>query len=505
MPPSPETLFEQVCDHARQTALLASVEGLLGWDERTMMPPAAAPHRAEQMTLLSAMIHRRTTDPRFGGWLEELAASERAADPHGDMGATVRGLKRIHDRAVRLPTALVEELTRTAVLGQQAWEEARERDDFGRFQPLLEKTVRLKREEADALAIGRCRYDALLDEYEPGESTDRVAAVLAGLREPLVALIDAIRGASQRPDAAVLKHRFPLAAQEALGRAAAAEIGFDFSRGRLDETVHPFCAEAGPHDCRITTRYDEHYLPMGLFGILHEAGHGLYDQGLDPAAYGLPLGSPVSHGIHESQSRLWENQVGRSRAFWEHGFSRLKQFFPAALTGVSLDDFHFAVNAVAPSTIRVEADEATYNLHIIVRFELEQALLEDRLAVADLPAAWNAAYREYLDIEVPNDAQGVLQDVHWSGGSFGYFPTYTLGNLYAAAFFAAADAALGGLEALLARGEFQPLLDWLRENVHGHGQRFSAAELIMRITGAPLSHAPFMDYLRGKLTPLYRI
>ena len=503
MPESSSALLEKACDHVRRTALWASIEGLLGWDERTMLPTAASPHRAEQMTMLASVIHRRRTDPQLGERLAELAESPLAADPYSDAGATIRRLKRDYDRATRLPVPLVEELTRTAVLGQHVWQEAREQNDFARFRPLLEKTVRLKREEADALGIGRCRYDALLDRYEPETSTEQAAAMLAGLRAPLVALIEAIRGSGREPPTAVLKRPFPLAAQEAFGRAVAAEIGFDFARGRLDVTAHPFCAEAGPHDCRITTRYDEHYLPMALFGILHEAGHGLYDQGLDADAYGLPLGSPVSLGIHESQSRLWENQVGRSRAFWAHVYPRLKQQFPGMLDDASGDDFHFAVNAVVPSTIRVDADEATYNLHIIVRFELEQALIDDRLAVADLPSAWNAAYREHLGVEVPNDAEGVLQDIHWSGGSFGYFPTYTLGNLYAAELYAAAESELGGLDAQLARGEFRPLLEWLREKVHRQGQRYPAAELVARVAGRPPSHAPLIDYLRGKLAPLY--
>jgi carboxypeptidase Taq len=280
-------------------------------------------------------------------------------------------------------------------------------------------------------------------------------------------------------------------------------IGFDFRRGRIDVTAHPFCAGMGPHDCRITTRYDEHDFPMAFFGILHEAGHGLYEQGLPTEHYGLPPGSYVSLGIHESQSRLWENAVGRSRSFWRHFFPLAQQRFPDALSDVGLDDFHFAVNDVRPSLIRVEADEATYNLHIIIRFELERAVLAGELRVADLPGAWRDKYRENLGIEPPSDADGVLQDIHWSAGLIGYFPTYTLGNLYAAQFFAQADADLGGIDGLLARGEFAPLLGWLRDRIHVRGQCYSAAELAVAVTGRPLSHQPLLDLLRGKYDPLY--
>ncbi|MEX0977907.1 MAG: carboxypeptidase M32 [Pirellulales bacterium] len=277
----------------------------------------------------------------------------------------------------------------------------------------------------------------------------------------------------------------------------------DFRRGRLDVTAHPFCTELGPNDCRITTRYDEHFFNGAFFGTLHEAGHGIYDQGLRTDWYGLPPGEYVSLGIHESQSRLWENLVGRSRAFWQHFFPALQQAFPAALSGVSLDGFYFAINDVRPSLVRVEADEATYNLHILVRFELEQALLKGDLPVSDLPGAWNEKYHQYLGIRPDSDSDGVLQDVHWSAGLVGYFPTYSLGNLYASQFFEQAEKDLGALAPQFARGEFAPLRRWLTENIHRHGRCFSAAELVQRITGKPLSHAPLIAHLRKKLGPLY--
>ncbi|HZZ73813.1 MAG TPA: carboxypeptidase M32 [Pirellulales bacterium] len=496
------TVFEKLCRDARETALLGSVESLLGWDERTMMPSAAGEYRAEQMTLLAGMIHERRTNPRVGQWLDELLAAPEGQNRHTELGATIHQLKRQYDKKVKLPQRLVEELTRTSVLGQQTWVEARAADDFARFRPLLEQTIALKREQADALGYPECRYDALLDEYEPQALTSQVAQVLAELRAQLVPLVAAIRDSGRRPDTRFLKAHFPAAIQEEFGKLAAAEIGFEFQRGRLDITAHPFCTSVGPHDCRITTRYEEDYFPSAFFGVLHEAGHGIYDQGLLPEQYGLPLGEAVSLGIHESQSRLWENLVGRSRGFWEHFYPALQQRFPD-LKRVAEADFYFAINDVQPSLIRVEADEATYNLHILIRFELEQALLNDELRVADLPGAWREKYEHYLGLTPPNNADGVLQDIHWSAGLIGYFPTYSLGNLYAAQFFERANQDLGGLQDLFRAGDFTPLRQWLRKELHEPGQRYSATELVERVTGKQLSHVPLMRHLRGKLGPLY--
>jgi carboxypeptidase Taq len=500
-----ERLYGQLIDHFRQTALAGSIESLLGWDERTQLPPAAAEYRAEQMTWLSGLLHDRRTDPRVGDWLAELHDSPLAADPASDSGATIRELKRQYEKRVKLPKALVEELTRTSVLGQHAWFEARKNDNFALFRPLLEKTYHLKRQEAEALGYEECPYDALLDDYEPGALTSDVTRTLAALRDELVPLVAAIRDSGRAPDRSIITRRYPVEAQRAFGTETAARIGFDFARGRLDVTAHPFCTGLGPHDHRITTRYEEEYFPCAFFGILHEAGHGMYDQGLRTDEYGLPLGDALSLGIHESQSRMWENQVGRGRAFWEYFYPAAQRAFPAALGNVSLDDFYFAVNDVRPTLIRVEADEGTYNLHILIRFELEQALLNGDLAVADLPEAWDNRYMQYLGIEPPDDADGVLQDIHWSAGLVGYFPTYSLGNLYAAQFFEQAQADLGDLSAMFRRGEFQPLLDWLRTNIHQQGKRYTASDLVRRITGKPLSHAALIAHLRRKFGPLYGI
>ena len=500
-----EAIYPLVCEQSRETALLASIENVLEWDERTKMPPAGGEYRAEQAAYLSGLVHQKQTAPQVGEWLDQLLDSPLAADPHSDSGAVIVNLKRDYDKKTRLPQALVEELTRTGVRGQQGWAEARQASDFAKFQPLLEQMVALKRQEAAALGYDATPYDPLLDDYEPGESTANVTRVLAELRDALTPLVQAIGESSQRPEVSILSRSYPVAAQESFGKQVAAQIGFDFRAGRLDVTDHPFCTGLGPGDVRITTRYDEHAFSDALFGILHEAGHGIYDQGLPREYFGLPTGEAVSLGIHESQSRMWENQVGRGQAFWEHFFPQARAAFSDSLGDVELPAFYAAINDVRPSLIRVEADEVTYNLHILIRFELERALLEDDLSVGDLPTAWNEKYASYLGIRPTNDAEGVLQDVHWSAGLFGYFPTYALGNLYAAQFFAQAKRDLGDLESAFRRGDFSPLRDWLRRHIHSQGRRYTAAQLVERVTGAPLTHEALIDHLTGKFGEIFRL
>ncbi|MEX0937540.1 MAG: carboxypeptidase M32 [Pirellulales bacterium] len=497
-----QTALDQLCDHARQTALLSSTLSLLEWDERTKLPSAGGDYRAEQIAYLAGLIHQRETDPKIGHWLDSLEGSPLAADRHSDDGTTVRQIRREYDKKTRLPQDLVEAIARTSVQSQQVWVEARRQKDYARFRPHLEVMIRLKREEAAALGYEDDPYDALLDEYEPDARTGQVAHVLGQLRDALQPLVQSIVDSGRTPNRSILERSFPRDRQEQFGRRLAEQIGFDFNEGRLDETVHPFCAGMGPRDTRITTRY-EPFVASSIYTILHEAGHGIYDQQLRSEVYGLPPGNAVSLGIHESQSRMWENFVGRSRAFWEHWYGPLQEAFPDATSGVPLDDFYFLINDVHPSLIRVEADEATYNLHILVRFELEHDLIGGGLSVDDLPEAWNAKYEQLLGITPPDDAQGVLQDVHFSAGLFGYFPTYSLGNLYAAQIFEQAERDLGDLADMFRRGEFTPLRQWLGENIHQHGQRYTAAELVERITGKPLSHEPLMKYLRGKFAPLY--
>lgn len=497
--------YTKLCDHARETALLESIESVLGWDERTYMPIAAGEYRAEQITYLSGQVHKRRTDPRLKDWLEQLADSELARDSHSDTATTIRELRHNYDKQSRLPQKLVEELTRAAVLGQQVWVEARKNNSFTSFEPTLKRMFQLQRQKADALGYRESAYDALLDEYEPEETAANVTRVLTTLRQELVPLVQAVGASHKKAPVEILRRNYPAASQSAFGKQIAAKLGFNFDRGRLDVTHHPFCSGMGPHDCRITTRYDEQFFSSAFFGILHEAGHGMYDQGLRPDYFGLPPGHYLSLGIHESQSRMWENLVGRSRAFWDYAFPHAKIAFGGALAETNVDDFYFAINDVRPSLIRVEADEATYNLHIIVRFELEQALIRGDLSTADLPGAWNDKYREYLGITPPSDADGVLQDIHWSAGLIGYFPTYSLGNLYASQFFAAADKELGGLDAQFARGEFHGLLGWLRRQIHERGRCYTARELVQKVTGEPLSHKYLMQHLRRKFGTLFAV
>ncbi len=501
-PHSPAYL--ELIEHLKQTALLGSCAHLLGWDEQTYLPPQGGELRANQMALLSGMVHERATAPRVGELLSQLEEATGGSDEETPEAANIREARRSYDRAVRMPKRLVEELSRVTILSQQAWVEARQQKDFSKFLPWLEKVVTLKREEAAVVGKeGAPPYDALLDDYEPGMTTEMVQAVFTPLREELVTLVQQIAGAERSPDRSLITREYPVEAQRRFGPQAAEAIGFDFAAGRLDEAAHPFCSGIGPGDCRLTTRYDAHFFPQALFGTLHEAGHGLYEQGLDREAFGTPMGHAVSLGIHESQSRMWENFVGRSRAFWEHFFEPARETFPDALAGVSLDDFYRAVNIVEPSFIRVEADEVTYNLHIMLRFKLEQPLISGDLPPADVPTVWNETFENYLGLTPPDDALGCMQDVHWSGGLIGYFPTYALGNMYAAQFYRAAEAELGDLHEQFARGEFTPLREWLRTNIHERGQLYRADRLLEVVTGQTLSHTPLVTHLRNKFAALY--
>jgi carboxypeptidase Taq len=422
------------------------------------------------------------------------------ADP--DRAANVREWRRDHDRATKLPATLVAELATVESKAQQAWAEARSKNAFHAFRPWLERMLELQRAKADCLrAPGQSRWDALADLYEPGMRAADLRALFGPLRARLVALRERLASGRRVGDAFA---RVPIdeARQEAFVKAVVAAMGFDFQRGRVDKSAHPFCTKVGD-DVRLTTRFHRDNVLDALGSTMHEGGHGLYEQGFENEYFGTPLGEAVSLGIHESQSRLWENHVGRSAAFWQWCWPQAQRHLGEACAGHDAASVFAAANVVQPSLIRVEADEATYDLHVMVRFELEQQLIEGELGAANLPAEWDRRYREFLGINVPDDRQGCLQDVHWSCGLFGYFPTYTLGNLYAAQFAAAADKALGGLAPMLARGEFAPLREWLRRNVHRHGRRHEPAELCKLVTGAPLSAEPFLAYLEQKLGAVY--
>jgi carboxypeptidase Taq len=497
--------YDRLILYQKKTATLESCSSVIGWDRETFMPPTAAPHRAEQLALLSGLSHERRINPEVGEWLSACEDSELAADPLSAEAVNIREIRRVYDKNIKVPPSLVEELTRVASLAHQAWIEAREKSDYKIFRPWLENVIGLKREYGEIVGYKDVLYDAFLDDFEPGESTRNISLVFAALRKDLVPLIEAIVGSRHRPDRSIVKRCYPIEQQRIFGEMAAASIGFDFNAGRLDTVVHPFCSGLGPNDTRITTRWDQNYFNSALFSILHEAGHGLYNQGLPKKHWGTPMGNSVSLGIHESQSRLWENIVGRSRSFWEYFYPKAQAIFAHQLEDVPLDDFLHAVNDVRPSFIRVEADEATYTLHIVLRFDIEQALVSGDLDTRDLPEAWNEKFKALFGKEVPDDANGCLQDVHWSFASFGYFPTYALGNLYAAQFYQQARTDIADLEESFARGDFSLLLDWLRKNIHAQGMRYKAPALIEHVTGEPLNHQHMITSLRQKYTEFYRI
>jgi carboxypeptidase Taq len=501
----PREAYEELTRKVKEEAVLASCVEVLGWDEETYMPAAGVAHRAEQQALLAGLLHDRATDPGLGELFAALEGSDLIADPESAETVNVREIRRLYDRAIRLPRSLVEEFARITSIAQREWVTAYERSDWSLFQPWVEKVVKLKRAEAAALRPGHDLYETMLDEYEPGMTVRQVSALFDALRGELIELVGAIAASPRQANLSILHRQYPLDRQRQLGEAAAAAVGFDFRRGRLDTSPHPFFARLGPSDCRITTRFNLHHFGDALFGILHEVGHALYEQGLDPEAYGLPIGESVSIGVHESQARLWENTVGRSLPFWRHFYPQARALFIDALHDVSLDDFYFAINHVAPSLNRVRADEVTYNLHILIRFEMERALVAGDLDAADVPGAWNELYRRYMGVIPANDAEGCLQDGHWGGGLIGYFPTYTLGNLFAAQLFEHASIELRNLDDDFAQGRFDRLLDWLQQRVYRHGQRYTAPRLIEHATGATPDHQPLLAALRWKYGELYRL
>jgi carboxypeptidase Taq len=469
------------------------------------MPRLGSAHRAEQMALLARLGHEMFTATEVGELLAAVEGSALAADAGGEPAVNVREVRRQYDRAVKLPRELVEELARVTTRAQQVWQEAKAANDFAAFRPWLEKVVGLERQKAQAIGYRGVPYDALLDEFEPGATTAEITRLFADLRADLAPLVTALTSSGRKAPREVLEGDYPVERQKAFAQEAAAAVGFDFTAGRLDETVHAFCSGIGPGDCRLTTHYDPRTFTKSFYGTLHEAGHGMYEQGLPAEHYGTPCGTFASLGIHESQSRLWENFVGRSRSFWEYFLPKAREAFPGVMGGVSPDQIAFAVNDVRLSFIRVQADEATYNLHIVLRFELEQALVSGDLAAADVPGAWDEKFHALFGLRPPDAASGCLQDIHWSMGGLGYFPTYTLGNLYAAQLMGAARRDLGDLDGDFRRGEFGRLKGWLNEKVHKAGRRYPAGVLCERITGRPLSHKPLIDYLRGKYAPLYGI
>jgi len=487
--------YRKLLKRAREISLFAGASEVLSWDAETYMPQKAVDFRAEELAALGGHTHRLFTARKVGDWIQECEQQGFAAD--SPEGANLREWRRRYDRATKIPTRLVEKFERTRTHAREAWKEARSKSKFRIFKPHLQKLLDLNRQRADAWGYQESPYDALLEEYEPGMRVSNLRTLFAELRPAISSIVGPATKRSKSIPADILDGDYPIAAQQALNRKASEAIGYDFQAGRIDTTAHPFCSTLGPGDCRLTTRYNERNFTQSFYGILHETGHGLYEQGLPAEHFGTPLGTAASLGIHESQSRLWENHVGRHPAFWEHWHPIACEHFPH-LSKLSPSQMAAAVNRVSPSFIRVEADQVTYDLHIILRFEIESKLIEGQLPVADVPAYWNEEFEKMIGLKVSNDAEGCLQDIHWSLGGQGYFPTYTLGNLNAAQLFKRANQDLPNLESELATGQYANLLDWLRKNVHQHGLRYLPQQLIEKATGEPTAAKHHIEYLQRK-------
>ncbi len=495
--------YEELLYRLKDIELVGQIGSLLSWDQEVLMPPNAAPLRAEQLAWISKTAHERLTDPKIGILLDEVGS-------RGNLGevelANLRLARQSYERATKLPTEFVEEMAKHRSKSLISWTEAREKDDFSIFREDLSVSIDHARRKADFLGYEELRYDALLDLYESGLTVDTLDPLFSGLRDKVAPLIKAVSEEASRPDLSwVEDNSWSQESQEALSQIISEAIGFNFSSGRRDRSTHPFCGGPNPDDVRWTTRYNESEPFGSLFGSMHETGHGTYEQGRPRNLDFQPAGKANGLGVHESQSRLWENQVGRSRAFCDWSLSIWKEYFPENMSGVDSEQLWRAVNLVEPGLIRVDADEATYNLHIMIRYEIEKQLISGEIEVDELPDLWDSMYEEFLGIKSPNSSKGVLQDIHWSMGAIGYFPTYTLGNLYAAQLLEAAKKELPNYEDQIRSGDFQPLLNWMRKNVHSRGSVLEPAALIEEATGSPPSPDAFVDYRRNKTEGLYEV
>ncbi|RPJ09747.1 MAG: carboxypeptidase M32 [Spirochaetaceae bacterium] len=499
--------IERLQESDREITALAHALETLRWDQETYLPQGGIGERALQISLLQGIIHDRVTSTEqkelFAACGMTEAAAANAEEAADITQAFLREAFRRYNRQTKVPKTLVTQLAMSQSLAQAEWIKARKVSSFAMFAPHLENLLGLLRQYAECQGYKDEIYDALLDEYEPWTKTKDIASVFEKLKSRLVPLYKNILGKKTAKDDEVLKRSFPVEKQREFCNKLLAMMNFDLDRGRMDVSAHPFTTTLGGDDIRLTTRYNEHFFPSAIFGTIHEAGHGLYEQGMARELRGTILANGASLGIHESQSRFWENLIGRSRGFWKACYAEFARLFPKALLDIPLERFYRAINSVSPSLIRVEADEVTYNLHIILRFTLERRLLDGSLAVQDLPEAWNRESANLLGIKPPTDREGVLQDVHWSMGAIGYFPTYSLGNLYSAQFFDTMKKALPGIEYNIANGKLKPVREWLLENIHRHGSMYSADQLVKRVTGKPLDPSYFLTYIQKKYGEIY--
>jgi carboxypeptidase Taq len=497
-----EKKFNELKEILGEILDLNAVGGLLGWDQQTYMPRGGAEVRGYQMATIGKIAHEKFTSEQVGKLLEELNPVAAELDPDSDERRLLKVTTRLYEKEVKVPTEWVVEFAQVTAAAHEAWGTARAENNFPKFQPFLEKIVELRRRYAEIFAPYDHVYDPLLDDFEPGLKTADVKAIFGALRPQQVELIQAIQQCPQ-VDNSFLHQPFAEQKQWDFGVQVISKFGFDWNRGRQDKSLHPFTTGFGIDDVRITTRISPDFLNMALFGTMHEAGHALYDLGSDHSYERTPLAGAASLAVHESQSRMWENLVGRSLPFWEHFYPYLQESFPSQLGNVSLEKFYKGINRVEPSLIRVEADEATYNLHIMLRLELEIALMEGTLAVKDLPEAWNSRMQDYLGLTPPDNAQGVLQDIHWSGGMIGYFSTYALGNLISVQLWERIIQEIPDLTEQIRQGKFDALLGWLRQNIHQYGSKYEPQELVQRVTGTKIDPAPYMRYLKDKYGKVY--
>jgi carboxypeptidase Taq len=498
------TKFRELLTRLGEVTDLEDAASVLSWDQQTYMPAGGAQARAQQLTTLKKKGHELFTCDEIGQLLDDLEAELDGADYHSFEASLLRATRRKYDRKRRVPPDLVARLAKATALGHTAWEKARKADDFGTFQPHLEEIIELTIERAEAVGYEDRIYDALLDRFEPEMKTAQVEILFEEMKAGLVPLVQAIAERQDAVDGSILEQDYDVDKQWDFGIELIKRIGFDFQHGRQDRAAHPFTTSFTPADVRLTTRVFRDQFKSAIFATIHEMGHGTYEQGFDRALDRTPLSDAASFGTHESQSRMWENVVGRSRGFWTFWLPKLKEVFPEQLGGADLETFYRAINRVKPSLIRVEADEVTYNLHIFLRFEIENLMLEGKVKIGDLPELWNAKMEEYLGIRPPDDADGVLQDVHWSSGYIGYFPTYSLGNLLAAQFYNQAVSELPQIPAQIEAGEFAALLSWMREKIHFQGAKYTPAELVERVTGGPIRTEPFLGYIHEKYSEIYR-
>jgi carboxypeptidase Taq len=499
-----QTKFDELRQRLAEVVDLGKTMSLLSWDQQVLMPKRGAGIRAEQLATVGRIAHLKFTSSEVGKLIDDLRGWAEQHDYDSLEASLVRVAARDWEKASKVPADLRAEMSRSAALANQVWVDARRENDFGSFLPVLRRNLDLRKRYIDCFEVGDEPYDIVLDDYERGMKTAEVRKIFDYLKTHQAPLVKEIAGNGHAPSKPPAK-TFDLAAQKVFELEVIREFGFTDDAWRLAPTVHPFASGTGITDIRITTRYFSDRLE-GLFGTMHEFGHGLYEHQVDPALERSPLARGVSLGMHESQSRMWENLVGRSLPFWRRFFPRLQELYPDALRGYDIDAWYREVNAVDPSLIRVEADEATYNLHIILRFELEQAMLADSFPLEQLPEEWNRRVWEYLGIEVPTDTEGVLQDVHWSGGSIGYFPTYALGNLISAQIWERITADLPDLDTAIEEGDFAPLRDWLREHLHRHGRKYTPAETLERVCGSStIDPEPYVRYLRTKLAAIYEL